>query len=752
VKRIACLACLGGLLLGPAGFGQMIGFSGVGAAEQTKLEAELDSLGRVGNYRLWMRQLSARPHHVGSTHGKENAEFMAGLFRSWGYKTRIEEFQILFPVPQERRLELLAPHPYTAQLKEPQQVAPDQLPPYNAYSVDGDVTGELVYVNYGLPEDYAELKRHGVSVEGRIVLVRYGQAWRGIKPKVAAEQGAIGCLVYSDPDLDGYYQGDVVPRGAYRPEQSVQLGSALDITGYPGDPLTPSAGSVPGTPRLRRDQASTLTRIPVLPISYGDALPLLRALGGPVAPQSWRGALPVTYHLGPGPAKVHLKIAFDWRTVPAYDVIAVLTGQERPDEWIVRGNHHDAWILGATDPVSGLVAMLEEARVVGELARRGHRPRRTIVYAAWDAEEPGFIGSTEWAETHAEELRRKAAVYVNSDSNARGFLIPGGSLTLQRLIQEVARDVTDPQSGVSVLDRALARIRIEGAPPGEPTISRESGEAIENPALLPMEPLGSGSDFTAFLDHLGIASLDFSYCCDSDYGVYHSVYDSFDHFTRFVDPSFEYETTQSQTSGRVVLRLANADVLPFEFNGFADRINAKVEEIVQIADRMRKDTERQNTWIQEGLYRIIADTRRPFVPPQPEPPVPFLSFAPLQNAVRRLKSAGHRYETSLILLAQRSTPLPPDAAAGIDQALIQTERALTRPEGLPGRPWYRHFLYAPGLYTGYGAKTLPGVREAVEQRDFAAAEAQIGVAAEVLTRCAERIEKAASLLENTLGE
>jgi N-acetylated-alpha-linked acidic dipeptidase len=758
MKQLTWTVSLALMLFSVDGFSQgdpkpLRGFSSLRAAEQHKLEAALDSLGKPENFRLWMQRLAARPHPVGSPHGKENAEFIAGLFRSWGYTTRIEPFQILFPTPRRRRLELLAPTPYSAQLKEPALGLPwtpeEQLPPYNAYSIDGDVTGELVYVNYGLPEDYEELRRHGVSVEGRIVLARYGQSWRGIKPKLAAEHGAIGCILYSDPDLDGYALGDVYPQGAYRPDQSVQLGSVLDIPIYPGDPLTPFTGSTPGAKRLPREQAATLTRIPVLPISYGDALPLLKALGGPVAPQTWRGALPVTYHLGPGPARVHLELAFDWRQVTAYDVIATLAGAEQPDEWnhwILRGNHHDAWIAGATDPVSGLVALLEEARLVGELARQGHRPRRTIVYAAWDAEEPGFIGSTEWAETNAEELRRKAAVYVNTDSNARGFLSAGGSLTLQRFLHEVARDVIDPQAGVSVLDRALARVRIEGAPPGEPTVSREVGKTVENAEILPMEPLGSGSDFAAFLDHLGIASLDFSYCCESDYGVYHSAYDSFEHFTRFVDPKFEYETTQAQTSGRVVLRLANADVLPFEFSGFADRVGAMVDEIAQLADRMRIDTDRQNEWIQEDLYRIIADTRHPFVSPLPQKPVPFLTFAPLRNAIQRLKTAGSRYEKALALFSQQGEPFPPELAGRIDQALIDTERALTRPEGLPGRPWYRHFLYAPGLTTGYGVKTLPGVREAIEQRSFETADAQIRVAAEVLVRCAERVEEAADLL------
>jgi N-acetylated-alpha-linked acidic dipeptidase len=762
MKRLAWIVVLAGVLL-PAAHAQtdlkpLRGFSAPGATEEQKLEAQLDSLGKAADFRLWMQRLAARPHHVGSPYGQENAEFLAGLFRSWGYATRIEEFQILFPTPKERRLDLLSPAQsiqYSAQLREPPLGAPwpeaERLPTYNAYSIDGDVTGDLVYVNYGLPEDYEALERQGIDVKGRIVIARYGQAWRGVKPKVAAEHGALGCILYSDPDLDGYAQGDVYPQGAYRPEQSVQMGSVLDLSFYPGDPLTPSEGSTADAHRLPRNQAATLTRIPVLPISYGDALPFLKALGGPVAPPAWRGALPVTYHLGPGPAKVRLKLAFDWRQVTAYDVIAVLPGAERPDEWIVRGDHHDAWVTGATDPVSGLVALLEEARVIGALAREGHRPRRTVVFAAWDAEEPGFIGSTEWAEAHADELRRKAAVYVNTDSNARGFLSAGGSLTLQRFLSEVARDVTDPQTGVSVLGRSLAQLRVLGAGPNEPTISRSFGAAVENPTILSMEPLGSGSDFTAFVDHLGIASMDFSYCCESDYGVYHSAYDSFEHFTRFVDPTFEYETTQFQTGGRVVLRLANADVLPFEFHGFADHVASMIEDVVQEIDRMRKETAHRNEWIAENLYRIIAGSRHTFVPPTPQKPVPYFNFAPLENAVQRLKRAGRRYEEALARFSQTGAMLPPEIAGPVDQALIGTERALTSPVGLPGRSWYKNLLYAPGLYTGYGAQILPGVREAVEQRRFATVDAQVRAAAETLVRCAERVEEAAGILEKELG-
>ncbi|HEX8685194.1 MAG TPA: M28 family peptidase, partial [Pyrinomonadaceae bacterium] len=515
------------------------GFAPESAVRQRALEARFDSLLRKDNLREWMRRMSSRPHHVGSPHDRDNAEFMLGLFRSWGYDAQIETFDVLFPVPKVRVLEMTAPERYAARLAEPalredatSGQAAEQLPVYNAYSKDGDVTGQLVYVNYGVPRDYDELERRGVDVRGKIVLARYGGSWRGIKPKVAAEHGAVGCLIYSDPRDDGYFQGDVYPKGAWRNEWGAQRGSVADMPTFPGDPLTPGVGAVKGAKRLALKDAPTLTKIPVMPISYGDALPLLRHLGGPVAPASWRGALPVTYHLGPGPTTVHLKLEFSWETRPVHDVIARLKGGERPDEWVVRGNHHDAWVNGADDPLSGMVALLEEARAVGELAKSGWRPKRTIVYCAWDGEEPGLLGSTEWAETHAEELRRHAVLYLNSDSNGRGFLGAAGSHTLEKFVNEVARDVTDPQKKISVWERERAQRILDGS-------ADERREARER-ADLRIGALGSGSDYTPFLQHLGVSSLNIGFGGEDGGGSYHSVYDSFDHYTRFGDPGFDY--------------------------------------------------------------------------------------------------------------------------------------------------------------------------------------------------------------------
>jgi N-acetylated-alpha-linked acidic dipeptidase len=487
----------------------ILGFGDPG--REHALEAQFDAKLNRDNLRAWMERMTARPHHVGSPQGKANAEFMASLFRSWGYDTAIERFDVLFPTPKSRIVELVAPETFTAQLQEPplredktSSQVDEILPVFNAYSIDGDVTGDLVYVNYGIPADYEVLERNGIDVRGKIVIARYGGSWRGIKPKVAAEKGAIGCIIYSDPLDDGYAQGDVYPTGAYRSEYSAQRGSVADMPLFPGDPLTPGAGAVEGAKRLDRKDAPTLTKIPVLPIAYADALPLLKALRGPVAPEEWRGALPITYHLGPGPARVHLKLEFDWKLVPAYDVIAKLRGSDLPDQWILRGNHHDAWVHGARDPVSGMVSLMEEARAIGELARSGWRPRRTLVFAAWDAEEQGLLGSTEWVETHLAELKEKAVIYINSDSNGRGFLDAGGSHTLARFVTEVARDVEDPQRKVSVLER-LTAYELTRTP------SAETRKEIRDRSVLKLDALGSGSDYTPFLQHAGIASLSIGY-------------------------------------------------------------------------------------------------------------------------------------------------------------------------------------------------------------------------------------------------
>jgi N-acetylated-alpha-linked acidic dipeptidase len=718
----------------------ILGFSEAQAVEQRALEGKLDAQIRAENLRDWMKRLTARPHHVGSPYGKENAEFLASQFKSWGYDTRIEEFRVLFPTPKTRVLEMVEPVRFKASLAEPplkedatSGQTDEQLPVYNAYSVDGDVTAELVYVNFGVPKDYEELERRGIDVKGKIVLARYFGSWRGIKPKVAAEHGAVGCIIFSDPHEDGFFQGDVYPKGAFRSARGAQRGSVADMPLYPGDPLTPGVGATEDAKRLPIKDAPTLTKIPVLPISSDDALPLLQALEGPVVPESWRGALPTTYHFGPGPAKVHLQLEFDWKLVPCRNVIARMAGSERPDEWVLRGNHHDAWVNGADDPVSGMVAVMEEARVLSQLAKSGWAPRRSIVYCAWDGEEPGLLGSTEWVETHAAELKDHAVAYINSDDTGRGFLHALGSHSLERLVGQAARDVIDPQKKISVAERLRALRLTRGTP--------EEQKEARGRAELRLGALGSGSDYTAFLDHLGVASLDIRFGGEDAGGSYHSIYDSFDHYTRFGDPGFHYGVALVQTAGRIVLRLANAPTLPFEFGPSADAIGAYAREVAKLADDLREETEKTNRLIREGRYEAAADPKEPFVAPRPRDPVPHLNFAPLQNAVARLRQSADDHDQ-----ASRGVELSGKAAAELDGVLYRTERALAG-DGLPRRPWYKHLIYAPGFYTGYGVKTLPGIREAIEERKWDEAGAQTDATARAIERYAAQIEKATALLK-----
>jgi N-acetylated-alpha-linked acidic dipeptidase len=725
----------------------LTGFDREGAERQRTLEARFDSLLKKENLREWMKRLSARPHHVGSAYDRENAEFMAGLFRSWGYDAQLESFDVLFPTPKTRVLEMTAPEKYTARLAEPtlkedatSGQSTEQLPTYNAYSTDGDVTGPLVYVNYGVPRDYEELERRGVDVKGKIVIARYGGSWRGIKPKVAAEHGAVGCLIYSDPRDDGYAQGDVYPKGAWRNEWGAQRGSVADMPVYPGDPLTPGVGATKDAKRLDLKSAPTLTKIPVLPISYGDALPLLRNLGGAVAPAAWRGALPVTYHIGPGPSTVHLKLEFNWDIKPVFDVVARLRGSERPDEWVIRGNHHDAWVNGADDPISGLVALLEEARAVGELAKTGWKPKRTIIYCAWDGEEPGLLGSTEWVETHAEELRRHAALYVNSDTNGRGFLEVGGSHTLEKFMNEVARDVSDPEKRISVQERERAQRVLDGGSGDERREARERAD-------LRIGALGSGSDYTPFLQHLGVASLNLGFGGEDGGGSYHSIYDSFDHYTRFGDPGFDYGVALAQLAGRVVLRFADADTLPLSFPDFTDTVARYVREVTKLADDTRDEIAEKNRRISEGTFRAVFDPTETYVMPQTETPAPGLDFAPLQSALTRLQDSTKRYQAALDAPAAQERLRSRETQAQLDLILMEVEHAMTRDAGLPRRPWFKHQIYAPGFYTGYGVKTLPGVREAVEQHNWKEAGEQIAVAAGTVEQVASEIDRAASLLQ-----
>jgi N-acetylated-alpha-linked acidic dipeptidase len=731
----------------------LVGYSPRASQSEREWEAKFRAIPDPANLREYMRRLSARPHHVGSPYDKDNAEWILAHFKEWGLDAHIERFDVLFPTPKVRVVEMLAPTKFTAKLEEPAfAVDPtsnqksEQLPTYNAYSIDGDVTGPLVFVNYGLPEDYEKLDRLGISVKGAIVIAKYLHSWRGVKPKVAAEHGAIGCLIYSEPQDDGYTRDNVFPAGPMRPADGVQRGSVMDFaSASPGDPLTPGIGATPDAKRLSLKEAKSITKIPVLPISYGDAQPLLAALAGPMAPDGWRGSLPIPYHVGPGPAQVHLKVAFNWDTKPVYDVIAKIPGSAAPDEWIIRGNHHDAWVNGAEDPISAQVSLLEEARTLGLLLKQGWKPRRTIIYAAWDGEEQMLLGSTEWVETHADELREHAAVYVNTDSNDRGALFLEGSHSLEQFINGVARDIEDPETKTTVWQRAQLNKIAEAKSAQDPEKVRKE---LRQRADLRIDPLGSGTDFTAFIDHLGIATLNLGYGGEDEQGIYHSIYDDFYWYTHFSDTDFVYGRALAQTVGTSVMRLANAEVLPFDFVDFADTVEMYTKNLQKLLADKQEEIRERNQELDEGLFKATFDPRRPTIAPKREEVPPHLNFAPMQNAVDSLARSAKHYQQAL---SQKQASLGDDAVAGklgaLNRELIQSERRLTNADGLPRRPWYKHLLDAPGVYTGYEAKTVPGVREGIEQKRYAEAEQEIVRVSKALEDESALIESAARELE-----
>lgn len=722
------------------------GFSPSAAKAELEWEAKFKAIPAPDTMREAMRILSARPHHVGSPYDSANAQWILARFKSYGWDAHIERFDVLFPTPVERVVELVAPTKFTAKLQEPalsgdptSSQQKEQLPTYNAYSIDGDVTAPLVYVGYGAPADYEELDRQGISVKGAIVIARYGQTWRGIKPKVAAEHGAVGCIIYSDPGNDGYAGGDVFPDGPFRPDNGVQRGSVADMPLYAGDPLTPGVGAVPGARRLTIAQSPVITKIPVLPISYGDAQPLLAALRGRVVPQKMRGGLPITYRFGPGPARVHLKVKSDWKTKPVYDVIATLKGSSVPDQWVVRGNHHDAWVNGAEDPISGLVAELEEARALGMLVKQGWQPRRTIVYAAWDGEEPGLLGSTEWAEAHADELKAKAVAYINSDGNGRGYLGMDGSHILERFINDVAKDITDPETNLTVWKRDQLQVIRDG--------DKQERADARNRQDLHIGALGSGSDFTPFLQHLGIPSLNLGYGGEDGGGIYHSIYDDFYWYTHFSDTSFVYGRALAQTAGIAVMRLADAELLPYEFRNLAETVKKYADEVKTLLSDEQAKARETAMALDEGVYAATSDPREPTVAPKRDSVPPYLNFAPLDNAVDALARAAGRYETALGRARERGdTVLAASAMRDVNAELIRVERALTDAKGLPGRPWFVHQLYAPGFYTGYGVKTMPSVREAIEQKQFNGIDDSMTRLGGAIGNAARVIESAAALL------
>jgi N-acetylated-alpha-linked acidic dipeptidase len=719
MKRVVGLSLFLSLAVAPSVHPQtstkLRGFTAPGSDAERALEAKFQAVPKPDNARQYMQKITATPHHAGSAASRAVAEYILSQEKSWGLDASIESFEALMPYPTERLVEMIAPAHYTLKLAEPalpqdpSSDDPTGLPTFNAYSADGDVTGELVYVNFGTPDDYEQLAKLGVDVKGKITIARYGKSWRGIKPKVAYEHGAIGCIIYSDPHEDGYFPGEVYPGGAYRPEFGAQRGSVMDMPIYPGDPLTPGVAAEPGVARMDRSASPTILKIPVLPISYGDALPLLKSLTGAVAPESWRGSLPITYHVGGGPATVHMKLAFDWQNRPLHDVLVRIPGTEFPDEWIVYGNHHDAWVNGAADPTSGQVSLMETARGFAELLKTGWKPKRTIILASWDGEEWGLLGSTEWAEKHATELTGKAVVYINSDSTATGWLTASGSHSLQGFVNDVMRDLPDPKRpGKTLFQAKLERALNQAKDDEEKTRIRSRRD-------FPIDALGSGSDYTAFLDYLTVASLNLGFGGEaSDGGVYHSKYDSFYWYTHFSDTDFTYNAALSRVMGTAILRLANADILPFEFTSTAKTLGGYVDELEELKKGTKDANERDA-----------------------------LDFTPLRASIAKLQKAADAYNAAI---AKGRQPKDREQQAELNHLLYTSERLFKYEAGLPKREWFKHLAYAPGFYTGYGVKTLPGIREGIEQKDWAAAKTYIPLVTAAIDKLAAQVDRAANLL------
>ncbi len=717
------------------------------------IEQRFDAAINPKDLDAWLKRMSAGPNHVGSPHNKANAEWQLAEFKRFGWDAHIETFEVLYPTPLQTKVELLAPKRFSATLTEravpgdetSKQVA-KELPAYVAYQGDGDVTAPLVYVNYGMPDDYTALERMGVSVEGKIVIARYGAGWRGLKPKLAQDHGAVGCIIYSDPRDDGYSTDEVYPKGPARPPQGVQRGSVAEMPLFPGDPLTPGVAATKDAKRLTRAEAPTLLKIPTLPISYGDAEHFLAALGGHTAPGNWRGSLPITYRVGgDDDVKVHLLVKSDWSLKTIYNVVAKIEGSTYPDQWILRGNHRDGWVFGANDPLSGQIALMAEVQAIGKLVAGGWRPKRTLVYLSWDAEEPGLIGSTEWAEAHAAELKKKALIYINTDSNERGMLSIGGSPAFQHLVNEVAGDLTDPETKASVGARWRAAARVAAtASDASPRAKAVAAIAADPKQDMPIEALGSGSDYSAFLQHLGIAALDVSYGGESPMaGVYHSAYDSYTHYTRFVDPGFSYGALLAKTIGRLVLRLADAELPAQRYTDAAETIGRYLDEVKKLADTRRETASTQAQLLKSDLYRLADDPTKSRGNPKALQAVPFFNFAPLENAVARLRRSAQAFDAALEAKGQA---LSPAAKASVFELTRQIEQTLTHQDGLPLRPWYRNLVFAPGRFTGYGAKTLPGVREAIEEERWTDVDRYAGLTAQVLANYSDKLDEATRIV------
>jgi N-acetylated-alpha-linked acidic dipeptidase len=688
------------------------GFSAAASAAEVQRERELKAAPSPSLAEADFDVMTAEPHHVGSPYEIKLAGYVADTFQQFGLEASRYEYSVLVPWPGERRIDIVAPDQLKLQVEEESipgdkwAAMPGILPAYNVYSPSGDVTGDIVYVNYGIPADYDTLKALGVDVRGKIVLARYGGSWRGIKPKVAAAHGAVGCVIYSDPHEDGYFQGDVYPEGPFRGWGMIQRGSVMDMPHYPGDPSTPDRPSKPGVERIPMDKIETFSPIPVQPMSYRDGVEILKRLGGKVVPDDWRGALPVMYHIGPGPARVHMKLQMDYGQRRLINVTGKITGGQFPDQWVIVGSHRDAWVFGASDSVSGHVSMMSVARAMGDMVKKGWKPRRSVLFVSWDGEEPGLLGSTEWVEDLTSELKAKAAVYVNRDAGAGGLIFSGSAVhSLTPFLYEVAQSIRPDGAPKTLYDGWLERSR-EQAP------TRDGRPMLKTPTV---GALGSGSDYTALLDHLGVASMDIGLNGRGGDGTYHSTYDDPAWFKTFIDPQFKYSVLAAQVTGVVLLRLADAEVLPFDYDSYAGQILDYIHEIEQLA-----------------IKGSPAGAKT-------------VDFAGLAAGAIAFAKAGTGVRQDAEALLTRagggsSAAADQNALADINRRLIMAERDLIEPAGLPDRPWFKHVIYAPGLYTGYGVKTIPGVREAIDAGNYPRAAEQARIVIRALLRATKTLK------------
>jgi N-acetylated-alpha-linked acidic dipeptidase len=677
------------------------------AAEQAKIDQTFLAVPDAKLAGEELKILTAEPHIAASPEDYKTAQYVASKFKAAGLETSIVPYKAWINMPKEVKVEawdsdgkllMTGPVPEHVDGKEPFQDDPRVTPAFNGSSPSADITAEVVYANYCRPEDYDKLAEMGVDVKGKIVLCRYGGNFRGVKVFIAQERGAAGVLIYSDPADDGYSRGDMYPHGPWRPATAVQRGSVQYMFKYPGDALTPGIASHPDLPaseRIKPEDAASLPKIPSEPLSYHDAAPILEHLSGPDAPREWQGALPFTYHIGPG-VKVHLLLNMDYQYRTIWDVIGAVPGTEFPDEWVLAGNHRDAWVYGAADPNSGTAAMLEAVHGIGVLLQQGWKPKRRIVFCSWDAEEEGLIGSTEWAEDHQAQLAH-AVAYFNTDVGVSGPNFDASAVpSLKKFIREVTKEVPSPKGG-TVYEQWKKNQADAAANHHLGVQEHASQEAAVIGHDVRIGDLGSGSDFTPFIQHLGVPSSDIG--SGGPYGVYHSVFDDYAWFVQNADPTFVYEQEMARVFGLEVLHMADADVLPYDYVTYGKEISAYLDE----AKKKAADA---------GMTS--------------------LDFTAADAAAKKFTEEAEQ--------VKKKQEHPDDNPGAFNGQLRKVEEDFLSQAGLPDRPWFKHTIYAPGEYTGYAAVVIPGVNEAIDAKNLARAQAQMTILTDAIGSAASTLE------------